>query len=146
VNKASDFRTAIAAAARDMVVRVNVSGLIARHATKASHAAADQQARLSYMKALEDQLGLRADIVDNLLTASPNDFYQNLARVPESSDHVTQEGIVDDLRSIIRPDNPANKGIKQHAAVAIHYLYMLELPAVTEADNRAALPICGCKP
>lgn len=152
-NKASDIKSSIAATAKDIVATVDVSNLVRDHATDASHLAAGQQVTLAYLKGLEDQLKLRADIVQGL-TMSANDaqFKSNIDRVLGSSDQSLQTGVVDDLRRTMQaPDSTDQNAntIRSNAAVAIHTLGTLgenKLRMITKDDIQIALPLCKCPP
>jgi hypothetical protein len=145
VGRASDIKSSIAAAAKDIAATVNVSNLVRNYATDASHLAAGQQATLAYLQGLEDQLKLRTDIVEGLIDGY--DFDASINRVLRSSDRSLQAGVVDDLRRTMQaPDSSGeNAKIGKHnAAVAIHTLGNRGLSMITKADIQAALPLCGC--
>jgi ElaB/YqjD/DUF883 family membrane-anchored ribosome-binding protein len=147
-NKASDIKSSIAAAAKDIVATVNVSNLVRDHATNASHLATGQRDTLTYLKVLEDQFKFRADIVQGLTRpANDGEFDTNIHRVLGSSNQSLQTGMVNDLRSIMQtPDSPDQNAntLRHNAAVAIHRLGENGLPMITEADIQTAVPLCQC--
>ncbi|MDM4720148.1 hypothetical protein QTQ03_11355 [Micromonospora sp. WMMA1363] len=148
MDKTTDIRSSIAAAAKDIVASVDVPRVVGDHVTDAARLAADRQATLAYLDGLEDRLKRRADIVDGLIRPTDDaEFGRNLNRVLGSSDKPLQTGVVDDLRrTMLNPGSPNRNAtiVKHNAAVAIHSLGVRGLPMITKADIRAALPLCGC--
>jgi hypothetical protein len=147
MDKPSGIKSSIAAAAKDIVATVNVPNLVRDHATDAAHLAADQRDTLEYLKGLEDQFELRADIVQGLIDGT--DFDGGINRVLGSSDQPLQTGVVDDLRKTMQTPDGLDRNAKigkHNAAVAIHRLGKSGLPMITNADIETALPLCGCPP